>query len=143
MISPRFLRFLFFGGSAALLNVVLMYGLVDVLGWDTWALRNAANVVSVELSLLYSFVVYRHFVWNSQQGEFQRSPLRQLVWYHGSAGLAVLTRWLILFPGLDILGVNHLVNTIFGAALSCVLNYVLSSRFVFMIDEGCNEPGMH
>ena len=129
------MRFLFFGGSAAALNVVLIWAMVDLLKWNTVIWRNLANVASVELSLLYSYVVYRVFVWNDLTGSFRESIPLQLLKYHGSAGAAIVTRWFLLFPLLDLAGTNYLLNTVIGAAVSCVLNFVLSSRFVFVVDK--------
>jgi dolichol-phosphate mannosyltransferase len=131
----RIIRFLFFGGTAALLNVVLMYGLVDLLEWNSIVQRNLANVISVELSLLYSYAVYRLFVWNDLGTPFRESLSRQLLRYHGSAGAAIVTRWFLLFPILDLFGLNHLINTVIGALVSCFLNYALSSRYVFVPAE--------
>lgn len=131
----RIIRFLFFGGTAALLNVAFMYGFVDLLEWNSIVLRNLANVISVELSLLYSYFVYRLFVWNDLGTPFRESLRRQLFRYHGSAGVAIVTRWFLLFPVLDLFGLNHLINTVIGALVSSVLNYVLSSRYVFVPAE--------
>jgi len=139
LLSQRLFRFLVFGASAAALNVILMLGFVDGLGWNTTLLRNLANIVSVELSLVYSFIVYRLFVWRSADAEYQVPKTQQLFRYHGSAGTAIVTRWLLLFPLLDISGVHHVVNTIVGVGVSCLLNYALSSRFVFTIAEARAE----
>ncbi len=131
LFSSKLLKFLFFGGTAAAVNVALMIVFVDILGWNTALLRNAGNVVSTELSLLYSFVAYRFFVWTGTKAAFESSMGRQLLNYHFSAGSAIVARWLVLFPVMDSLGVHYAVNTILGAGLSCVLNYVLSNRYVF------------
>ena len=135
LLAHRLVRFLFFGGSAAAVNVALMYGFIDWLGWNTVVLRNLANVISVELSLLYSYVVYRLFVWNEPGARFQEPLPKQLLRYHGSAGAAILIRWVLLFPLLDFLGVHHLINTIIGALGSCVINYLLASRYVFHMEK--------
>jgi len=135
LLSRRLFRFFVFGASAAARNVILMLGFVDGLGWNTTLLRNLANVVSVELSLLYSFIVYRLFVWQSADSDYQVPPTQQLFRYHASAGTAIVTRSFLLFPLFDICGVHHVANTIVGVGVSCLLNYALSSRFVFTIAE--------
>ena len=131
----RLFRFLMFGGSAAAVNVVLMYVLVNLCDWNSIALRNLANVISVELSLIYSFVVYRLFVWNESGSTFRQTVSQQLVRYHGSAGAAIVVRAFLLFPALDYVGVNHLINTVIGALCSCLLNYTLASRYVFASEK--------
>ncbi len=126
------LRFLFFGGTAAAVNMALMVLLVDWAHWNTPLWKNLANTLSIELSLLYSFVVYRIFVWNSKDTNFRDGQLLQLVRYHGSAGTAIGLRILLIFPLFDIIGVHHVLNTVFGALVSCALNYFLSNCYVFV-----------
>ncbi len=56
---------------------------------------------------------------------------RQIPLYHLSAGAAVGSRILIVFPILDWLGVNYVINTSVGVLLGASLNYLISDRFVF------------
>jgi len=131
ILKKRQVRFLFGGGIAAAFNLLLMYLFVDYLGWDTVSLRNAANVISIELSLLLSFFIYRAWVWSGGSWNLRAVLLRQLPLYHLSAGAAVILRVFALFPLLDWLGVGYGVNTLVGVLVSATINYVLSDRLVF------------
>ena len=124
-------NFLMGGGFAALLNLSLIYGLITLLGWDTPLLRNLANLVAIELSLIASFFIYRIWVWPGGSWSPKRLLLEQLPLYHFSAGAALLLRVLVIFPVLDRLGVNYLLNTLMGVAVGATINYVLSDRLVF------------
>ncbi|MGD1940472.1 MAG: glycosyltransferase [Leptolyngbyaceae cyanobacterium] len=124
-------KFLMGGGFAALLNLSLIYGLITLLGWDTPLLRNLANLVAIELSLIASFFIYRIWVWPGGSWHLKRLLLEQLPLYHFSAGAALLLRVLVIFPVLDRLGVNYLFNTLIGVAVGATINYVLSDRLVF------------
>ncbi|MEM9502843.1 MAG: glycosyltransferase, partial [Cyanobacteria bacterium P01_E01_bin.43] len=119
------------GGVAALLNLSLIYGLITPLGWDTPLLRNLANLVAIELSLIASFFIYRIWVWPGGSWSPKRLLLEQLPLYHFSAGAALLLRVLVIFPVLDRLGVNYLLNTLLGVAVGATINYILSDRLVF------------
>ena len=127
----RFTRFLMLGGSEAIVNLLLMYILVDVCNWETPIGRNLANAIALEVSLIYSFFVYRTFVWGDQANEFQARAFNQLLRYHGAAGVVNLVRFLVVFPSLDWIGVHHLANTLFGKAIGCIVNYSISMQFVF------------
>ncbi len=129
--SSRGVRFLIGGGVAALLNLLLIAVLIEYLGFDTPWLRSVANVIAIEISLLFSFVIYRIWVWPGGSWSLKNLLLRQLPLYHVAAGLAVLSRSLIVFPLLDRLGVSYGVNTLLGALLSAGINYALSDRLVF------------
>ncbi|MGF1569872.1 MAG: glycosyltransferase [Nodosilinea sp.] len=129
--NSRVIKFLLGGGVAALVNLVLIALLIERLGFDTPLLRNVANAIAIELSLLFSFVIYRLWVWPGGSWSVRDLLLRQLPLYHVSAGAAVLLRVLVLFPLLDYLGVSYGVNTLLGVLLSASINYVISDRLVF------------
>ncbi len=131
MLNPKIIKFLFGGGLAAALNLLLIYLIIEKLGFNTGFLRNIANVISIEISLIFSFFIYRSWVWTGGVWNLREVFLRQLPLYHVSAGVAVLTRIFLIFPILDWLTVNYAINTIVGALVSASLNYLISDRFVF------------
>lgn len=127
----RFTRFLLLGGTAAVINLLMMFLFVDVLEWETLVWKNLANAISMEVSLLYSFFVYRAYVWGNEVDRFHAGIGNQLLRYHGAAGSVNLVRFLAIFPLLDLAGVHHLANTLIGIPAGCVMNYFISSKFVF------------
>lgn len=132
-ISPaleRILLFLVGGGSAAIVNLVLAYVGVDFLGFSSELQQNYVNLVAMEISLVYSFFVYRAFVWRIKIWDKSQIILRQLPLYHLSAGAAVLVRTL-LFPLLQLLGVHYLSNIALGILVGAAINYLLIDNFVF------------
>ena len=132
-ISPKLERiFLFFvgGGSAAMLNLVLAYIGIDLLGLSSDLQQNYVNVVAMEISLVYSFFVYRAFVWRVKTWDASQIFFRQLPIYHLSAGTGFLVRTL-LFPLLQFLGVHYLLNIVLGILVGATANYVLTDNFVF------------
>ena len=141
VMKARVCRFLLFGLSAALVNLALIFVLIEVFQLSSPFLRNVANIISLELSLLYSFVVYRLFVWNSVSG-YKQGVLSQIVRYHMSSGGTLTLRSFVLFPLLDLLGVHFLVNTLIGVVAGCVLSYLLSDRYVFRPLDCGEQPKM-
>lgn len=131
ILKKRVFRFIVGGVIAAVVNLSLMFLMIDVLRLNTPVLRNLANALSIELSLLFSFFVYRSWVWPGGNWTVREVLLRQIPLYHVSAGAAVITRILILFPILNSLGINYAINTMFGVLVGAFFNYVLSERLVF------------
>ncbi|ALF56381.1 glycosyl transferase [Nostoc piscinale CENA21] len=129
--SLKVLKFLLGGGLAAALNLALIFLLIEKLNYNTPLLRNIANVFSIEISLVFSFFVYRTWVWTGGIWNFKEVFLRQLPLYHVSAGVAVIARIFLIFPLLDWFGVNYAINTLIGVLLSASINYLISDRFVF------------
>lgn len=127
----RGIRFLVGGGVAALFNLILIAILIEHFGFDTPLLRSVANVIAIELSLLFSFAIYRLWVWPGSGWSLKNLLCRQLPLYHVAAGLSILSRSLIVFPLLDRMGVSYGVNTLIGALLSAGINYAMSDHLVF------------
>lgn len=131
ILQPKILKFLLGGAVSAIINLLLIFLLIEKLGFNTSLLRNIANVISIEISLIFSFFIYRIWVWTGGIWTFREVILRQLPLYHISAGSAVIIRIFLLFPILDWLGIKYTVNTIIGVLLSASINYLISDRFVF------------
>ena len=131
LLRQRIFKFLIGGGVSTAVNVLLIFAMIELLGLDTPVLRNIANAASIELSLLFSFFVYRTWVWPGGTWTVREVLWRQIPLYHVSAGTAVIIRILILFPLLDWLGINYAINTLVGVLLGAGLNYVISDRLVF------------
>jgi dolichol-phosphate mannosyltransferase len=130
ILQFRIVRFLIGGGSATVLNLLLAFIAVDLLGFRSTLQQNYVNFAAMETSLVYSFFVYRAFVWKDQTSSTRRILLRQLPLYHLSAGAAVLTRT-ILFPVLQVVGLHYLLNIIVGIMVGAGVNYTLTNRYVF------------
>ncbi len=105
--------------------------MIEWLGFETSLLRNVANIIAIELSLILSFFIYRLWVWTGGVWRISSVLFKQLPLYHLSAGTAVLLRVLVVFPLLDRLGVDYGINTIIGVLLSAIINYLISDRLVF------------
>ena len=131
LFRSRVFKFLLGGGIAAALNLLLIFCLIERLGFNTPVLQNVANAVSVELSLLFSFFVYRIWVWPGGNWKIQDVLLRQIPLYHLSAGAAVIVRIFVIFPLLNWLGVHYAINTLVGVAVSATVNYIISDRLKF------------
>ena len=135
LLRQRVVKFLFGGGVAAAVNLLLIFALIEWFGFQTPLLRNAANIIAIELSLILSFFIYRIWVWPGGEWRIASVLFKQLPLYHLSAGSAVLLRVFVVFPVLDKLGVDYGINTIIGVLLSAIINYLISDRLVFKPKE--------
>lgn len=127
----RIVRFLICGGVTAAFNILAIAVIIKSFKLDQPVLHNIANVIAIEVSLLFSFFVYRTWVWSKSQWKFKEVLWREIPLYHLSCGSVVAMRSLILFPLLNWLGVNYLINTLVGIVIGSAMNYVMSDRLVF------------
>ncbi|MDJ0598399.1 MAG: glycosyltransferase [Crocosphaera sp.] len=131
VVRGKIVKFFFGGSLTAAINIILMIVLIERLGFDSSTLRNIANIISIEISLIAGFFIYRLLVWTGGSWNLQDVLLRQLPLYHISASSAILSRILIVFPLLDWVNVNYVINTLIGVLVSFSLNYVISDRLIF------------
>jgi len=131
LLKKQAFRYLICGGVTAAFNVLLISILIEALGFNTPVLRNIANVSALEISLIFSFFVYKIWVWSGGTWTLKRVLLYQIPLYHISAGVSIIARTLILFPILDWFGVNYSINTLIGIIIGAILNYKISDKLVF------------
>ncbi len=141
--NNKIFRFLIAGGVAFLINLFFIYWFIDDLGFNTPFLKNVANAISIEISLIASFFIYRIWVWTGGDWTIRDVILIQLPLYHLSAGLAVLLRVFLVFPFLNWLGVSPGVNTMIGVLLGASINYVASDSLIFKPKNKTNETEMY
>jgi len=135
MINYRLIKLIFGGLLAALSNILIIFLLVDKLDFNTPLLRNIANFISVEISLIISFFIYRYWVWSKINDEVGKQLLQRILIYHLSTLFPTILRILIVFPLLDILSIHYLYNTIIGILISFLYNFMLSDDFIYLYKQ--------
>ncbi|MEQ9672702.1 GtrA family protein [Coleofasciculus sp. G2-EDA-02] len=133
--SSKIVKFMIGGGVTTLFNLILIFLLIDYWGWNTLLLHNVANAVSIELSVLLSFFIYRLWVWTEGEWTIKNVLFKQIPLFHVAAGTVIASRILFLFPLLDYFNVDPKINTLAGGLLGAALNYVMSDRLVFKNDS--------
>lgn len=131
LFQKRIVRFILCGIVTAAFNILLISVLIDLLNFNTPVKRNIANVLAIEVSLLFSFFVYKTWVWSRGNWKIKQVLWQEIPLYHLSCGSVVCTRILILFPVLDWLGVNYMFNSLIGIVLGSILNYMFNEKLVF------------
>ncbi|GBO52094.1 glycosyl transferase, family 2 [Pseudanabaena sp. lw0831] len=129
--EPRSLRFLVVGILGALTNILLLAALVDCLHWETTFLRSLANIIATEICLVASFFAYRQIVWQIEEFDWRLVLQTELPTYHLSIALVIAIRSLLLFPFMDWLGIDPVVNSGIGIGIGAILTYTLSEKFIF------------
>lgn len=127
----RIFRFLICGGVTAAFNILALDLIIKLFNLDQAVLHNIANAIAIEVSLLFSFFVYRTWVWSKGKWKFQEVLWREIPLYQLSCGSVVAMRSLILFPLLNWLGVHYSINNLVGIVIGSAMNYVMSDRLVF------------
>jgi len=123
-------KFLLVGGSAVVLNLLLLFLMVRYLGFNTPLGENIANAISMESSIIYNFFMSRALTWSDRYKERGRRLFPQIIKFHIAIGLTILLR-LVLFLLLQRLGVFYLLNAAIGIAIAAAFNFVAYDTVVF------------
>jgi putative flippase GtrA len=131
--QSKVFRFLVCGVIAAAFNVLLLAVIIQAFEIKTPFFRNLANVLSIEISLFFSFFVYRAWVWTTRRSSIREVVFQQIPLYHLSVAIPIASRSFIVFPILDWLGVHYVLNTLIGIVLGSIVNYRISDKLVFKV----------
>lgn len=126
----RILKFFISGSSAAIINFGLLYILVAYLQFNTRLLENVGNALSMEVSIIYNFILSRLWTWNDAKKEYGPKLIKQCILFHIAVGFSIVIR-LIMFLILQLFGVHYLVNATVGIGTAATINYILYDRVVF------------
>ena len=83
------------GVSTAVFNVVLLIIVIEALHIETGLGRNIANLACTEVSVLFSFFIYKVFVWRNVCWSVKELILRQIPIYHASVAISFLLRTVV------------------------------------------------
>ena len=129
-LTERVKRFLIIGSSAAILNFLLMILFVEVFLFKSYFLKNVANVLSIEISIFYNFLLSRLWTWIDAPKKQGKSLILQFVSFN-LAALTGITIRVIVFAVLEKWGVFYLLNVAFGIGLVAIVDFILYDKLVF------------
>ncbi|MAE10904.1 MAG: hypothetical protein CL876_03130 [Dehalococcoidales bacterium] len=123
-------KFLLVGGSAVLVNLSLLYFFVEYVGLNTAIGENIANVLSMEMSIIYNFFLSRAITFGDRHKEHGMRLLYQMVKFHVAIGIIFLMR-MGLFALLQWVGVYYLLNAIIGIGIAAGFNFLAYDTKIF------------
>jgi dolichol-phosphate mannosyltransferase len=128
--NERIMKFLLVGSSAAAVNFLSITILIELLGFQTYLLKNVANILAIEISTLYNFSVSRLWTWRDAPRKQGKSLIAQFISYNLAALTGIALRAL-LFPILEKCGVFYLFNVAIGIGMAATIDFILFDKLVF------------
>ncbi len=128
--KEKIIKFLLSGSTAAIINLISLNVLISFFNFNTSLLENVANFLSMELSILYNFVLSRNWTWKYSVKYSRKKIFPQLISFHLVVGVSIILRS-TLFPIFQYFGIHYLLNALIGIALGAVINFVLYEKVVF------------
>lgn len=118
------LKFLVVGSIGTLVNLSVLYVLRYFLSVE----HLIASALSIEASIINNYIL--HELWTFKDRRLG-SWLVRLLKFHGSTTLAVTTQYVVSQLLHYVLGVESIISQFVGILLGFVINYILSTRFVW------------
>ena len=131
LLENKIVRFIITGTVGAFINLFFIFLLVSIFRMNTTFLENLANFFSLELSIIFSFIVNRNWTWKHRISNQKNKTSTQFFFFHFAVGFSVLFR-ILIFPIFQLLGVNYLVNTAIGILLGATINYFSLDKLIFI-----------
>ena len=126
-------RYGFTGIFVALSQFLFMILLVELFHFKTQILQNAANIISIELSLLTAFLLHFYITWRVKYTSLS-AFLKMILYFHFVSGISYLSR-IILFYILSNVGIEYKINTLIGIGLAVIINFVGYDNYVYNVKE--------
>lgn len=131
MFNQKIVRYIFCGVITAVFNIAVIDLIIRFGHITTPFMKNVANAIAIELSLIFTFFIYKTWVWTSEIWHWSDILKKEIPKFHITFGGSVLARIFLIFPLFNWLGVNHQINTLIGIAIGAVVNYTISDKWVF------------
>jgi putative flippase GtrA len=132
--EKKIIKFIITGVCSAIINLSILYILVNKCGFDTKLQENIANLFSMEISIIVNFFFSRNWTWQDSEMKFGIGLIKQCLVFHLIVGGSIIIRT-ILFPLLQLANVNYIINAGLGIGIGAVFNYFLYDKFVFIKKE--------
>ena len=126
--KKKLLKFILIGITLTIVNLLLIYFFVEILKLNTVFLKNVSNVLAIEIGIILSFVLNRHFTWPESKNNDTFS--NQIIRFHYVVGFSAIFR-VVLFALLQFFGINYLINTLICIMLSSIVNFIFYDKRVF------------
>lgn len=139
VLDAKSVRFLLVGGSAFVVNAILLTVFIEGFNLQTPLSRNIANLIAIQLSIVFSFELHRRATFRLEQPVKGWALVRQFLAYEVSIGFALVLRAL-LFAVLDWVGLNYLINLAVGVIVVSGISYVIYDKVVFRQKPSASEP---
>ena len=120
----QLLRFIIAGGSTASLDFILYWFIVRIIGWH--------YIIAVTISFITASTInyYISVIWVFFQGKF-KSQFSEYLVFLLFTGLGLVLNYVILYSGIDLLGINNLFVRICSIVFVTIFNFFTKKFVVF------------
>ena len=120
------ISYLFWGGVAFVLSMVLFYVFANMLGME----EQIANIWTWIICVIFTYVTNRTFVFKSKVKGFVETT-KEFTSFTAARLATLVLENVVLFICIDLFGMYNMIAKLIGQFLVIVSNYVLSKLWIF------------
>ena len=103
---------------------------VEALGFVSPLLKNTANLIAMEISIFYNFLISRMWTWKDAPKKQQGRLAVQFIAFNFAALAGVVMR-IASFAAMENWQVYYLLNMTIGVGMAAAFDFVLYDRLIF------------
>ena len=124
------IRYLIFGVLTTIVNYVVYYSLIFIIGTADGAVGVICNLVATIISILFAYITNRKFVFESK-AVGKNAILKEITSFFSCRIFSMIVDSLIYFVGCTIIGFNDFIIKTISQVVVIVLNYIFSKLIIF------------
>lgn len=126
--AGRFVKFCIVGGSGVVVNIGILYFLVEFYDLN----KNVAWAIAVVLSILTNYVLNTLFTYGDKKSPTRKESLRRVTLYYLISFFSMIFNW-VVFTGVMYFGIHYVVAAFLGILVATAINFILVTKLVWRL----------
>lgn len=126
--AARFLKFCIVGGSGVVVNLGVLFLMVELYGLG----KNISWLVAVIISILTNYSLNTVFTYNDKRSSSRKESLRRLIFYYAISFFTMGFNFIVYRAMMNI-GFHYLFAAFIGILAATVVNFVLVTKLVWKL----------
>lgn len=126
--AGRFFKFCLVGGSGVIVNLGVLFVLVEFFSLG----ENTAWLIAVVLSIFSNFILNNIFTYGDKKSPGRNESIRRLLFFYGTSLLGMLLNFIVYRSTIN-LGLHYMPAALLGILAATFLNFYLATKVVWKI----------
>lgn len=126
--AGRFVKFCLVGGSGVIVNIGILYLLVEFYDFN----KHLAWAIAVILSILTNYILNTFFTYGDKRSPTRKESLRRITLYYLISFFSIIFNWLV-YAGTMHLGVYYIFSAFLGVVAATAINFILVTKLVWRL----------
>ncbi len=127
--AGRFIKFCIVGGSGVIVNIGILYLLVEFYDFG----EHFAWAIAVVLSIFTNYIFNTLFTYSDKRSSTQKESLRRVTLYYLISFFSIIFNWLVFAGTMEYLGFHYVIAAFLGVIAATAINFILVTKVVWRL----------